>query len=183
MSAVEQSYSNPHHQYETIDYVSNYNNRRLHKTFALCVLYCSILAAGIISLMFLQGGASRGMNRHVQQQTATVHKIMHITDPHIDVYFDPEESVPKGGCHSCALATFNSSSPLPTNKLLKCPSEKDVKLHLAKTSFSHAQSKYVFGRYGCDPPLLLWTSLLAAMQHEDSSPPVVVFTGEFAEVN
>lgn len=180
MNAVEHRYVNPHHEYEDVDYVSNYSSRRLKRNFSICVLYTSLLTLLGLGLIRLQGGTTT----LVQPKLANdVHKVMHITDPHIDIFFNSEESVPNGGCHSCALAIFDSSSPYSTNISQNCPSERDVKQRIASSrqatrmSWS-GQDSYTFGRYGCDPPLRLWSSLLDALQQVDSFPEVIVFTGE-----
>jgi hypothetical protein len=185
------------HDYESIDFARNHRRRRLKKNLILCALYTVIVAA-VITLLVWQAQGTQSFKHPI-----SLHKVIHITDPHIDIFFDPDESVPKGGCHTCDFV-FSSNS---TSEAVSCPSEEDIHLHIAKTraaatselmsssalvsnsnisssdqhsklsSFS-SSSSYLFGRYGCDPPLRLWTSLLAAMKQVDTSPPVVVLTGD-----
>ena len=134
------------------------------------IVFCTLLAAAISAFILFQDVAT------LEQSALRTHKVMHITDPHIDIFFDPRESVPEGSQSS-------SSGNANANSSFNCPSEEDVVSHVSKvqnTDFTTTeQGDYLFGRYGCDPPLLLWTSLLAAMQRQDSSPSVVVFTGQY----
>jgi hypothetical protein len=176
MNAVDQCYGNPHHQYESIDFASNHSSRRLKRAFFICVVYSALLIAGIVTL---------GIWQNIQVTETNdlgIQKVMHITDSHIDLFFDPMQSVTRGGCHSCTLAKYASSSPptlVSSNSSFECPLQKDIELYIAGTK--PAQEHYLFGRYGCDPPLMLWNSLLAAMQLEDPSPSVVVFSGKVCE--
>lgn len=169
--------SNASHEYESID-PKNYlqNKKSAVRALLVSIIFCTILAAGVLVMVFWQDILV------LEESTLSTHKIMHITDAHIDLFFDPMQSASQGACHSCSIAKFDSSNKTSPNNSYKCPSEEEVKLHVAnvKTSdfISIEQGNYLFGRYGCDPPLLLWSSLLAAMQLEDSSPPVVVFTGK-----
>ena len=143
MSTVQQRYLNPHHEYEDIDFVSNYSSRRLKRNITLCALYCALLAVGVISLIHYQDGMLQPLH------LANVHKVMHITDPHIDIFFNPEESVPRGGCHACPLAISSSShSQFSTNLSIICPTEREIMLHIANSKApkigSSAQHDYFF---------------------------------------
>jgi hypothetical protein len=202
MSGVDMSGSRScdSHEYERIDSLDsghssssssrysatspgNHRKTKVKRSFFFCIVVATLVVAAIVSFNFLQDIIS------LEQSVALTHKVMHITDPHIDLFFDPMQSVAKGACHSCDLAKYHtpsrSSSHSKSNinlSSLVCPSEEEVKLHVERVQLSDfptiERGDYLFGRYGCDPPLLLWTSLLASMQLQDASPAVIVFTGK-----
>jgi hypothetical protein len=89
---------------------------------------------------------------------------MHISDTHVDYFFHPNHSVPKGACHSCDL-TY--TCPKLSTKTV----EFDTRLR---------EQGYAFGRYGCNPPPLLFKSLIQQMIAIDPTPPVIVFTGDIS---
>lgn len=88
-------------------------------------------------------------------------QVMHISDTHIDYFFNPNQSLMKGVCHSCDL--LSTCPTLPKNK-----TEYITRLR---------QHGYAFGRYGCNPPHLLYQSLIKQLKSIDSNPPVIIFTG------
>ena len=167
------------HEYENVDYASNYSERRRKRSIVMCGMYCTLIIAIAICLLMIQKGGFYVAQKH----TMSHHKLIHITDPHIDIFFDPEQSVPRGGCHACDLSFSNSSSDKSSliTKEFRCPSEaqlaEEIALHAYAGNVGDSQDNYIFGRYGCDPPLLLWTSLLSALKQEDPSPAVIIFTG------
>jgi hypothetical protein len=100
----------------------------------------------------------------VAQINSDIVSFMHISDTHVDYFFNPNHSVPKGACHSCDLShTCPKLSTIP----------KDFDVHLREQG-------YAFGRYGCNPPPLLFESLIQQMLEIDPAPPVIVFTGDIS---
>ena len=172
--------------YESIDYASNHSSRRAKRVVVLCAVYSFFILVAFFSLLRVKHSLL-----HQEDDTSNlrnVQRVMHISDPHIDVFFEPDESVPGGGCHSCGLAKYRSFY-LSNSSKAKCPTEEEVidrvrlealaykRGYESVDNFSRARNDYRFGRYGCDPPPMLWFSLLDAMKEVDPSPPVVVFTG------
>lgn len=91
-----------------------------------------------------------------------VSTVMHISDTHIDYFFNPNQSsLTKGVCHSCDLVW--TCPKLPNNL-----TEYETRLR---------QHGYAFGRYGCNPPHLLFQSLIHQMKEIDPNPNVIIFTG------
>lgn len=99
--------------------------------------------------------------------------IMHISDTHVDPYFDPTESMMKGVCHRC---DFSSKV---WGKDTVCPSEDEIRADHDHDEFNR-QHGYTFGRYGCNPPYMLWKSLHRHMLSIDANPEVIVFTGDIS---
>lgn len=187
MTIFDNCLGSPQRPYESIDNPTNHVIiRKWKRTFTLCVIFGTFIAAVIVTIVLWKDVVTL-------ENSPSMHKVMHITDPHVDLYFNPLESVSKGGCHSCGLAKYRTSSPSssssdslsetfsPSKLNAECPSEDDIKQHVVRGAPTNLligeDGDYLFGRYGCDPPLLLWSSLLAAMRLQDSSPAVVVFTG------
>ena len=80
----------------------------------------------------------------------------------------------KGVCHQC-----NLSSSVWGSRVF-CPTEKAQLLPEKESEAFNRESGYAFGRYGCNPPHLLWRSLHQQMQQIDPDPPVIVFTGDIS---
>lgn len=105
------------------------------------------------------------------QDVSGTDMVMHISDTHVDYFFDPTMSLSTGVCHSCMLSTKvygNETS---------CP-------HKVEPTQSYQQDLvdigYAFGRYACNPPKQLWKSLHEQMLRIDASPAVVIFTGDIS---
>jgi len=97
--------------------------------------------------------------------------VMHISDTHIDPLFDPTMSMQAGVCHTCDLSTS------VYGKHALCP---DSFLPDYKRVATRSALGYAFGRYGCNPPHLLWKSLYTHMKTIDPDPKVIVFTGDIS---
>lgn len=107
------------------------------------------------------------------RQGEDLQAVMHISDTHVDPYFDPTESMMKGVCHRC---DFNSKV---WGKDTACPDKSELRADHDRDDINR-QLGYAFGRYGCNPPYMLWKSLHKHMQTIDADPKVIVFTGDIS---
>lgn len=96
-----------------------------------------------------------------QRVTQEMVTLIHISDTHIDYFFSPNHSLSGGVCHSCELS-------------YSCPT---TLMNMTTYHSRLREQGYAFGRYGCNPPHLLFESLLKQMKEIDPNPAVVVFTG------
>jgi hypothetical protein len=105
------------------------------------------------------------------QDVSGTDMVMHISDTHVDYFFDPTMSLSTGVCHSCMMST-------------KVYGDKTSCPHKVEPTLSYQQdlvnSGYAFGRYACNPPKQLWKSLHQQMLRIDPSPAVVIFTGDIS---
>jgi hypothetical protein len=76
-------------------------------------------------------------------------------------------------CHSCEF------SSKVWGKDTFCPGASEIKANHESDNFDR-QLGYAFGRYGCNPPYLLWKSLYTHMKTFDADPKVIVFTGDIS---
>jgi hypothetical protein len=97
----------------------------------------------------------------LQRVTEDMVPLIHISDTHIDYFFSPNHSLSKGVCHSCELS-------------YSCPT---LLMNMTTYNSRLREQGYAFGRYGCNPPHLLFQSLLKQMKEIDPNPSVIVFTG------
>lgn len=99
-------------------------------------------------------------------------RFIHISDTHVDPYFDPAQSMKPGVCHSCQ---FNSKI---YGANVYCP--EIIPGVSVASDIPIIQSGYAFGRYGCNPPSRLLHSLLHEIERQDPNPDFIVFTGDIA---
>ena len=166
---------NPCNNYNTIeenDIQLFHNNQKIQKSQK--IFYFLFLFLGIflgyffqnISFSFSSSSFSSlshkfHENKNNKGNESDVVMFFHISDTHIDLFFNPNETITKGVCHSCLLS--HTCPEIPSNQ-----TNYNLKLK---------QEGYAFGRYGCNPPYRLFTSLLHQMIQIDSNPSVIVFTG------
>jgi hypothetical protein len=114
-------------------------------------------------------------NRPIYKMTGAdlkkAHRFFHISDTHVDPYFDPTQSMGVGMCHSCKF------SDAAYGKDVYCPE------HIPTTEGGEEHlvlEGYAFGRYKCNPPKRLLKSLLHHLKLQDDDPEFIVFTGDIA---
>lgn len=156
------------------------NDRRWDKMKTLATIGLLVLIGATVM------HSTEGYHYFVSSQQYRI--VMHISDTHIDPMFDAYQSMAAGVCHSCDL-----SSRVHGDKA-SCPNQflPDSTQIRSRTSAGYAfgQSSMQFisfishfactGRYGCNPPHLLFASLRAQMRSIDPHPKVVVFTGDIS---
>lgn len=101
-------------------------------------------------------------------------KIMHISDTHIDFFFDPTRSMSGGVCHTCKM----SNKVYGDDRL--CPDSITPEANERTSQNTLVREGYSFGRYGCNPPEQLWYSLHEQMMQIEQNPEVVIFTGDIS---
>lgn len=101
-------------------------------------------------------------------------KIMHISDTHVDFFFDPTRSMQSGVCHTCRM-----SNKVYGNDRL-CPDSIEPEASDRTSQKTLVREGYSFGRYGCNPPEQLLYSLHQQMITIDNNPEVVIFTGDIS---
>lgn len=107
--------------------------------------------------------ATLGKSVH-RADMAKYQPIMHISDTHVDFFFDPTMSMQSGVCHSCSMSTSVHG------KDAACPTEVQS---ISASRAARLKQGYSFGRYGCNPPEQLWESLHQQMAIIDPDPKVV----------
>lgn len=95
--------------------------------------------------------------------------VIHISDTHVDPFYDPAETLKAGVCHTCKFSTevFGQDR--------KCPNTVPT-----PDLQSQQEQGYAFGRYGCNPPHRLWHSLHQSLKTINPNPEVIVFTGDIS---
>jgi hypothetical protein len=132
--------------------------------FSFCSSYLIFFLGLVIGLLFhlLADELSIQWSQWQRQRVSgDMVSLMHISDTHIDYFFSPNHSLGKGVCHSCELS-------------YSCPT---LLTNMTIYNSQLREQGYAFGRYGCNPPHLLFRSLLQQMKEVDPNPSVIVFTG------
>lgn len=132
-----------------------------------------IICAAVSLWLFATKASTNTKFIRIAHEDEDYQAIIHISDTHVDPFFDPTVSMMKGVCHRCHF----SSEVWGTDTL--CPGESEIKGdHDADTV--DRQLGYAFGRYGCNPPYLLWKSLYTHLKTIDPNPKVIIFTGDIS---
>ena len=172
----------PSFEYQTIDSAENgrgtNNDGAPESTTKQCTKYLCTrnVAVGLISgfvLLWLFATKASSTTNTSAHEDEYLQPIMHISDTHVDPFFDPTMSMMKGVCHRC---DFNSK--IWGNETF-CPGKSEIKSDHDNDN-TDRQLGYAFGRYGCNPPYLLWKSLYTHMKSIDPDPKVIVFTGDIS---
>lgn len=98
-------------------------------------------------------------------------RFFHISDTHVDPFFDPKQSMGVAMCHNCAFndKVHGEQTYCPT----AIPSIEGGEEHLVSQG-------YAFGRYQCNPPKRLLKSLFSHLKSQDPDPEFIVITGDIA---
>ncbi len=118
---------------------------------------------------YTQGGVPHFGHLHPpSEDLKSAIRFFHFSDTHIDPFFNPLQSVFVGQCHSCQLSsTIHGSDAYCPLSVPSASPPNQVKLG------------YSFGRYKCNPPLRLMTSLLTHLRSH-ATPDFIVITGDIA---
>lgn len=139
--------------------------------FAVISTMC-LVVFGVV--MYLNSNRESQITQ-LRSSSSTVSKVMHISDTHIDFFFDPNKSMKSGVCHTCKMSDkqfgFGTS---------KCPQSIEPESDDRLKQSTLISEGYSFGRYGCNPPEQLWKSLHKAMADIDPNPNVIIFTGDIS---
>jgi hypothetical protein len=94
-------------------------------------------------------------------------RFFHISDTHIDAFFNPYQSSQQGVCASCKL---NSKI---YGDAAYCPLSSPFKANILNT-----KAGYSFGRYRCNPPPQLLASMLSHIRSHQRAPAFFLITGD-----
>ena len=113
----------PSFEYQTIDSSEGSSSDSVAQqcTKTICSRRGAIATISIFVIVWLLGSASSNSNFIRSSRDEDLHVIMHISDTHVDPFFDPTESMMKGVCHSCDF-----SSKVWGDKTF-CPGESGIK--------------------------------------------------------
>lgn len=92
----------------------------------------------------------------------------HFADTHVDPFFEPTQTMGPCICHSCRFSqkVFGKDTFCPTT--------------LPNTEDQGINQGYAFGRYRCNPPVRLQTSLFEHLKKLDPSPHFIAHSGDIA---